>query len=141
MDQPILIGGLTRKRAELAGQIIATEKMLSRLREDLIHLDATLKLFDPEAKPKAIVPRARRPPPRFKAGQLAKLVLTALREANRPLTVRDLVQQIAAENQVDISTKKELTKFDYSIRSVLQRQRQGVNRKSPDDEVMTFTVD
>jgi hypothetical protein len=45
---------LVSKRAEIAGLIARTEQQLGQFRADLVHLDATLRLFAPELEPKTI---------------------------------------------------------------------------------------
>jgi hypothetical protein len=140
MEQPTLVAGLTRKRAEIAGAILTAEKHLIALREDLAHLDATLLLFNPDAKPTAIRPRVKRPPARFKAGGLAKVVLTILRDAGRPMNARELLERVAADHQIDISSPREAKKLDYSIRNALARKRPGVACKAPDGDVMTWAA-
>ncbi len=57
----IAINALREKRAELAGLIIHHQREIERLRIDLSHLDAVLKLFDPEIRPDKILPKYRRP--------------------------------------------------------------------------------
>ena len=54
---PIAISALARKRAELAGEIIAREAALDQLRADLVHLDAAIRIMCPEAEPELIRPR------------------------------------------------------------------------------------
>ncbi len=62
-----VISGLVRKRAELAGE-------LERLRSQLLHIDATLKIFGYKA-PQNIKPHfTRKYAPMFKPGQLTALV-------------------------------------------------------------------
>lgn len=55
---------LRAKRAEMAGEIDAAERRADQLRADLIHIDAVLRLFDPDAEPEGIpakrVQRSRR---------------------------------------------------------------------------------
>ncbi len=53
MAEPHVVSALVAKRAELAGEIEAAEKRVAKLRADLLHLDATLRLFDAEAEPLA----------------------------------------------------------------------------------------
>jgi hypothetical protein len=48
------VSALISKRAEVAGLIARTEGQLGQFRADLIHLDATLRLFAPELEPKTI---------------------------------------------------------------------------------------
>ena len=87
MDEPHVISALRAKRAELAGEIGAAEKRIAQLRADLVHLDATLRLFDPAADSAAIP--ARRPYRRrrwFSDGELPRRILDTLRTSPEPLS-------------------------------------------------------
>jgi len=91
------LAALRERRAALAGEITETERHLRRMREMVVHLDATLVLFDPNANPKAI--RGKRPYRRaklFGAGKLNALILDALREGARPMTTAEVVAAIVA---------------------------------------------
>jgi hypothetical protein len=48
------VSALVNKRAEIAGMITRTEQQLGQFRADLVHLDATIRLFAPEMEPKTI---------------------------------------------------------------------------------------
>jgi hypothetical protein len=51
-----VINALRRKRAELAGQIRELDARIHDLRREQGHIDATLKMFDPDAQPRLIKP-------------------------------------------------------------------------------------
>ena len=51
---------LRSKRAELAGTLTQLEQQLVRQRADLTHIDATMRLFDPDIQPHEILPKQRR---------------------------------------------------------------------------------
>ncbi len=92
------LAALKERRASIGGEMRECERRLRYLRETLGHLDATLALFDPEGNPKAI--RAKRPYKRVKlfgAGKLSRLILDALRKAERPLTTSEVIEAIVAE--------------------------------------------
>jgi hypothetical protein len=57
MGDTFIISGLRDKRSELAGQIVELEKQAMRLRADLAHVEATLRIFDPSAELERVVPR------------------------------------------------------------------------------------
>jgi ribosomal protein L29 len=57
MGDTFVISGLRDKRSELAGQIVELEKQAMRLRADLAHVEATLRIFDPSAELERVVPR------------------------------------------------------------------------------------
>ena len=54
MAESHVVSALVSKRAEIAGLIARTEQQLVQFRADLVHLDATLRLFAPELEPKTI---------------------------------------------------------------------------------------
>jgi hypothetical protein len=55
-----VISALREKRAELSGELIAAEKRILQLRDDITGLDRTIRVFDPTAEPHAIRPILRR---------------------------------------------------------------------------------
>src|ERR1700675_2674590 len=90
-----VIGALRNKRAELAGTLRQLEQQLARERTNLTHLDATMRLFDPNIRPKDIRPRQRRTHNAwFRHGECLRLIYGAVREAIQPVTTRDLTDRI-----------------------------------------------
>jgi hypothetical protein len=63
MADSIIIGALIQKRAEVSGIIADLEEQTRQARASLAHVDATLLLFDPDAKPEAIRSRSPRKRP------------------------------------------------------------------------------
>src|ERR1035441_5121762 len=58
MAEPLVIGLLSSKRAEIAGVIADLERQVAEQRAALLHLDATIRLFDPGARPETIRPKS-----------------------------------------------------------------------------------
>ena len=54
MAESHVVSALVSKRAEIAGLIARTEQQLGQFRADLVHLDATLRLFAPGLELKTI---------------------------------------------------------------------------------------
>src|SRR5258707_10940439 len=79
---PVAVNTLRNKRADLAGQIEMHNREVDRLRAELVHLDATLRLFDPYIQPDEIASRKRWPrrTDYFARGELTRLVFDTLRE-------------------------------------------------------------
>lgn len=90
MDNEHVLGGLIRKRAEIAGQIEHTQLALRKLVADMDSIDAAIRLFDPEADITAIKPRQY--PPRHAAfrGEMMRHVMGCLRLATKPVTTREI---------------------------------------------------
>ena len=47
MGQSLVVSGLVAKRSEMAGEVEHYRQELQRLGEELGHLDAAIRLFDP----------------------------------------------------------------------------------------------
>lgn len=82
-EQPIAVNALRTKRAQITGQIAMYEREIDRLRSELVHLDATMRLFDPATNPADIEPLQRFPrrTEYFARGEVTKRIYDALREA------------------------------------------------------------
>ena len=95
-ERPNTIAGLLDKRREIAGEVQYTETRLRQLIIDLDNLDATIRLFDPDIELEIIKPKPF--PPRNAAvqGELTRLVLDTLRQAEGPLTSHYLAQHVMA---------------------------------------------
>jgi hypothetical protein len=59
---PIVVAGLIKRRATLAGDIEAAHESLRKMIRDLENLDATIQQFDPTYQVESIRPKAFRPP-------------------------------------------------------------------------------
>lgn len=82
MAQPHVVSALIDKRAEIAGQILEAERHITRLRADLAHVDASLRMFDPEIRPSDIRPRVPRSRmTNFKRSEMTRLCRDILRDA------------------------------------------------------------
>jgi hypothetical protein len=102
MADPHVISALRAKRAELSGELIAAEKRILQLREDIGSLDRTIRVFDPTAEPHTIRPILRRKKPTLiPRGQCSRAVLDMLRHADGPMTAREIATQLAARYQLD----------------------------------------
>jgi hypothetical protein len=89
------LSALKHKRAAIASDIAEAERKLRHLKEALVHVDATLLLLDPEANPEAIP--TKRPIRRiklFRQGELGRMILDALRGAERKLGTGEIVSAV-----------------------------------------------
>lgn len=89
------IAALKAKRGELAGEIQRMKSMLAYRKEQLAHLDATLKLLDPNCRVETIAPKRRRQVKLFRQGELGRAILDALRKAEgKPLHVAEITTAV-----------------------------------------------
>ena len=98
---PHVVTGLIAKRAEIAGQIEHLQAELKAKVCELDHVEATLRIFDPEMDMAAL--GARKVPPAHHAfrGEVSRIILEALRTAGRPLSTTDLTERVMAERGLD----------------------------------------
>jgi hypothetical protein len=87
-----VMNALTAKRAELVGHMEDRRRELKQLGEELAHLEATMRLFDPQWVVDR-VPVRRRAKRRqvFRPGECQRLVLDTLREAPGAISEDELV--------------------------------------------------
>lgn len=144
MAEPHVVTALVKKRAEMAGEIEAAEQRVDQLRADLIHLDATLRLFDPEALPETIPPKHPRPARAdwFGRGELARRIFDALRDAERALCPREIALRAMQAKGFDPDDKMLAAAFTKRVDQALQRlRREGrVSRESGPGQTMVWRV-
>jgi hypothetical protein len=104
MKNEHVLSGLIAKRAELSGKIEIMQREMRELVAAIGHVDAAIRLFDPNVDLEDIKPKL---PPRFQAfkGEVSRLLLNALREAKRPLPVSDLTLLVAAGRAINPDDK------------------------------------
>jgi hypothetical protein len=85
------------KRAVLASEIVQLERQLRHRNEALGHVDATLRLLDPSVDIDAIPnKRPRKRIKLFRQGELGRLIVGVLREADTPVSTHDITSAILA---------------------------------------------
>jgi hypothetical protein len=124
MADPHVISALREKRAELAGELIAAERRILQLRDDISSLDRTIRVFDPTAEPHTIRPILRRKKPTLiPRGQCSRAILDMLRRADRPMTAREIAAQLAAHYQMDATNMDVMNPLVAKVRNTLARQK------------------
>jgi hypothetical protein len=124
MADPHVISALRNKRAELSGELIAAEKRILQLRDDVASLDRTIRVFDPTAEPHTIRPILRRKKPTLiPRGQCSRAVLDMLRHADCAMTAREIAAKLAARYQMDASNMDAMKALIAKVRNTLGRQK------------------
>ncbi len=107
MAQSLVVSGLAAKRAELTGQIQHYRAQIATLVTDVAHLDATIKLFDPEMDVGGIAVKAHRQRNSyFKPGEGPRAVLDALRTAGQALTTRQVTERVMADRGIELAPER-----------------------------------
>lgn len=122
MAESHVVSALVNKRAEIAGLIRQAEQQLGQFRADLMHLDATLRLFAPGLEPKTIPAKAiRRSDGWFELGEVRRRVLDALRRAARPMRAPELVATVMMEKGFDPADRASFAKVQWKVGATLRR--------------------
>jgi hypothetical protein len=129
MAEPHVIGTLRNKRAELAGMLRQFEQQLVRQRANLAHLDATMRLFDPDIRPKDIRPKQPRERNAwFRPGECLRLIYDELREATQPLTTRELAERIMHLKAIPPADSDHRERVQKTLLASLNRAKQTIAR-------------
>ena len=94
MSELPIVSSLREKRLELAGILDDLERQANARRADLAHLDATIRLFDPNDVLVAAQPARRRYNEWFRPGECRRKIHDVLRDAAEPMTTREIVEKI-----------------------------------------------
>jgi hypothetical protein len=95
MAESLVVTGLVTKRGELAGEVEHHRRELQRLADELGHVDATIRLFDPSYDLSTIRTRKRGHRHQwFGQGECQRLVLEILRETTTPLSGNNLTHAL-----------------------------------------------
>jgi hypothetical protein len=129
MGEPQVIGALLSKRSELAGRVLSLEQQLVQHRASLTHLDATLRLFDPELRPEEIHPRRPRGHNAwFRPGECLRLVYDVLRDTPEPVTTRELVDRIVEVKSIPDTGDRQRALIQKTILASLSRAKETIDR-------------
>ena len=124
-----VISALRNKRAELAGMLRQLEQQLVQQRADLAHLDAAMRLFDPEIRPNDI--RPKQPRARnvwFRPGECLRLIYDALREATQPVTTRELAERIMRVKAIPAADDPRRELVQKTLLASLNRAKETIAR-------------
>jgi hypothetical protein len=123
----LAVSALTKKRAELAGEIEAAQARLDQMRSDLVHLDAAIRLLAPERCPELIPPKkpSRKGCDWFGRGELGRLVLDVLREAQEPLQAQAVARAVMEWRGMPAGDLVALRRVEGMVKGALHR-REGV---------------
>ena len=129
MAERHVIGALRTKRAELSGTLRQLEQQLAQQRTNLAHLDATMRLFDPEIRPKDIRPRQQRARNAwFHPGECLRLIYDELREATQPATTRELAERIMRLKAMPMTDDRCRALVQKTLLSSLNRAKTTIAR-------------
>ena len=120
MGEPHVISALSNKRAELAGMVSQLERQLGQQQANLAHLDATMRLFDPDIRPNKIRPRQRQARSVwFRPGEC---------DAVQPMTTRELAERIMRVKAMPVADDRQRELIQKTILGSLNRAKETIAR-------------
>jgi hypothetical protein len=112
---------LVRLHADIGGRILENKRQGLRLAEDMKHVEAVLKMFDPDFSVRGISAKRRvTGNPWFKRGTLFRAALDVLRAAQGPLTVREITDAMLTAKGVKEPTRKQRSGIEAGVRCSLE---------------------
>jgi hypothetical protein len=113
----------------LAGTVLQLEKRLTQERANLMHLDATMRLFDPHSRPEEIRPKqSRQRSAWFRHGECLRLIYDQLRGASEPMTTRELTERIMRLKAMLATDDRHRELVQKTILGSLNRAKQTITR-------------
>lgn len=127
--EPHIMRMLREKRSELAGVVKGLEQELNQNRAALMHLDATMRLFDPASRPEEIGPaRRRRCNAWFRPGECLRLIYDVLRDAPQPKPTREVVEQMIALRGISVGDERQRALLQKTVLASLNRAHDTIER-------------
>lgn len=105
MTDTHVVSALKTKRMEVAGQIEALQAQLRQAVIDLDHVEAALRLFDPNVDMTALPPRKVAPVLYDTKGDTGRIILETLRTAPRPLSTAQVCDAVMVARGLDTNDK------------------------------------
>ena len=119
-----VLSGLIAKRAELSGQVEMLQKEMRQLVLAIDHIDAAIRLFDPNTDLDDIKPKM---PPRHSAfrGEVSRIVLNTLRKSEKSLPVSEITLHVLVGRGLNADDKPFVRVLSKRVSACLR----GLRRK------------
>ena len=105
-----IISALVSKHAELLGLVEYHQKLLDTYNEELEHISASIKIFEPNYKLKSIKKKPVRTKNRFfEHGESKRLCMDVMRNKGATMKTTEIVEAIAEVKNIDLSFEEQIT--------------------------------
>jgi hypothetical protein len=105
LADPHVVSALKEKRIQVASQIETLQAQLRQSVIDLDHVEAALKLFDPEVDLSALPARKIAPVSYDTKGDTGRIILETLRTATKPLSTAQVCEAVMVARRLDTNDK------------------------------------
>ncbi len=132
MAESHVISALVTKHKELAGQIKHYQQEIARLSAELGHVEATIKVFEPEYDLRSITPKRTTSNARlFRPRECQVMVLDILRVASGPMATAAIAEKVQESKQVP---KQYLKQLKNTVATTLRQALKANQVKQPGKE-------
>ena len=125
------ISGLLTKRADLLGEAEVIRDRLAAIKNDIDALDRTLSVLNYDGDLDAQMPRAKRHVI-FGRGELTKQVFAVLRRSDKPMTSREIAQEVVSDSGMDARDRKFVSDLTKRVGKACRQCKDGVIIKATD---------
>jgi len=105
MSESHVVSALKAKRIQVASQIESLQGQLRHAVIDLDHVEASLRLFDPDVDLAALSPRKVAPVLYDTKGDTGRIILETLRASMRPLSTAQVCEAVMKARNLDTNDK------------------------------------
>lgn len=120
------VHALKDRRATLAGEIVRFKQGIRDREQQLQHLDATLRILDPDYRSDTVAPKRLRQVKLFGGGELNRLIADALRRAEKPISCTDIAAAIVVTKGYGEEAMHALTRRVRANLSYLLKQKRVI---------------
>jgi hypothetical protein len=121
------IATLERLHMELGGKLLDCRHMAQELGQQMLHIEASIKLLDPNFNLARITVKRRKANGWFKRGTLYRKALGVLRTAEQPMTATDIAWKMMAAADMPNASKTDAQVVAQGIlRSLISHNGKGV---------------
>ena len=121
MAETHVLSALTKKRAEVSGEIKHYENLLKKSKLNLASIDQIIHLFDESYDLRTIKAKRVHKERYFKTGEAKVLILDMLRTNTEPLSTNDISKKIAFNRGLDTKESFNINHFQKIIFASLER--------------------
>lgn len=130
-DYDHTISGLLHKRVDLYHEAENIRDRLAAIKNDIDALDRTLNVLGYEGDLDAAMPRQKRHVV-FGKGELTRSVLTVLRRNAKPMTSRQIAQEIVSDSGMDARDRKYVSDLTKRVGKACRQYPEGTIIKATD---------
>ncbi len=128
MGELLIVDVLRNERSELMGLMSRLEQLVQH-RGSLIHLDATMRLFDPDMLSQDTDPAQQHERVSwFRPGECRRLIYGVLRDALQPLATRELAERVMAARGTPAADNRTRALIQKTVLASLSRAKDTVER-------------